>query len=213
MRILVAAAFVLMLAGCGDGSAEIAKDSVQAPDVEFSITKDESGQNKRSVEILLAERITESQLTEMAEHLYKDGPARTFMGYYIEGDSDYSYWATTHYNPELSVSILGSTIEQHEALQESSRSDEANIVGEWRASRGIESHITIYQEGDELRMSQRFQDGSELNSLLYESNVNGETRYAADYAKEMGEYYIIGEDGRLQMWSDNGNYYTAPIDD
>ncbi|WP_339885234.1 hypothetical protein [Vreelandella maris] len=215
MKLLAIAALALVLAGCGGDSPgkNESKNGSERPAIEFEITKDEVERRKRSVEVLLAERINKAQLTNVAKYLFEGGHDNTFMGYYIEGDSDYSYWATTHYNPELNVRILGSTIEQHNALQDSAADDNRDVVGEWSASRGIESHITIYTEGSEIRMSQRFQDGSDLDSLLYESVVNGETRYTADYAKDMGEYYVIGDDGRLQMWSDNGNYYTAPIDD
>jgi hypothetical protein len=91
--------------------------------------------------------------------------------------------------------------------------DADQVLGKWNTDRDFESTIVIYEDGDDLRMLESFDDGSDLDSLLYESVENGETRYAADYGRDLGEYYVIGEDGRLQMWSDNGNYYTAPIDD
>lgn len=91
--------------------------------------------------------------------------------------------------------------------------NESEVIGRWETDRDFDSTIVIYKDGDELRMNERFDDGSDLDSLLYESVENGETRYAADYGRDIGEYYVIGEDGQLQMWSDNGNYYTAPIDD
>lgn len=95
----------------------------------------------------------------------------------------------------------------------STQIDADQVLGRWNTDRDFESTIVIYEDGDELRMLESFDDGSDLDSLLYESVENGETRYAADYGRDIGEYYVIGEDGRLQMWSDNGNYYTAPIDD
>lgn len=91
--------------------------------------------------------------------------------------------------------------------------DSSQVVGTWATDRDFESTIVIYEDDGKLRMLERFEDGSELDSQLFESTVNGETRYAADYGQDIGEYYVIGGDGRLQMWSDNGNYYTAPIDD
>lgn len=119
----------------------------------------------------------------------------------------------------LCVMLVGcGADEEHEAgskqePEAATQIDADQILGKWNTDRDFESTIVIYEDGNELRMLESFDDGSDLDSLLYESVENGETRYAADYGRDIGEYYVIGEDGRLQMWSDNGNYYTAPIDD
>ncbi len=81
------------------------------PNVEFEVIKDESDQFKRSVEVLLPNRISEQQLAEVAAYLHQGGEGNTFIGYQIDGDSDYGYWATTNYTPDLSVRVIGTASE------------------------------------------------------------------------------------------------------
>ncbi len=81
------------------------------PNIPFEVTKDESDPYKRSVEVSLPERLTEQQLAEIADYLYQDREGNTFIGYQIDGDSDYGYWATTNYTPDLSVRVIGTASE------------------------------------------------------------------------------------------------------
>lgn len=81
------------------------------PDVDFEVTKDESDRYKRSVEVLLPDRISEQQLADVAAYLHQGREGNTFIGYQIDGDSDYGYWATTNYTPELSVRVIGTASE------------------------------------------------------------------------------------------------------
>lgn len=179
---------------------------------DFRVIKDEVEHLKRSVEVVLPERIDKQQLEALARHIYQDRPGNTFIGYYIEGEGDYAYWATTHYNPELDVQILGSSKAQEQSLNDTSSGLEGEVLGRWRVNRGYNSVITLIEVGGEKRLIQRFQDGSEMDNPAQERNVNGQTRLSDGIGENNGEYYVIGEDGRLQFWSNNGNYYTAPID-
>ncbi|MDW0360800.1 DUF2511 domain-containing protein [Halomonas venusta] len=81
------------------------------PDIEFSVTKDDSDQHRRRVDVLLSGRISEADLGDIAEYLVKDGATNTLIGYRIEGDSDYGYWATTNYTPDLSIRVIGTASE------------------------------------------------------------------------------------------------------
>jgi len=81
------------------------------PNIPFEVTKDESDPYKRSIEVSLPERLTEQQLAEIAAFLYQDREGSTFIGYQIDGDSDYGYWATTNYTPDLSVRVIGTASE------------------------------------------------------------------------------------------------------
>jgi hypothetical protein len=182
------------------------------PESSFQIVKDEAEQLKRSVEVVLPDRIDKQQLEALARHIYQDRPGNTFIGYYIEGEGDYAYWATAHYNPELDVQILGSSKAQEQSLNDTSSGLEGDVLGRWRVNRGYNSIITLIEAGGEKRLIQRFQDGSEMDNPAQERNVNGQTRLSDGIGENNGEYYIIGDDGRLQFWSNNGNYYTAPID-
>lgn len=95
----------LLLTGCNDSttSAETA-----ASDVSYSITKDESlGTIKRTVEVQIEAPADEEALERLA-HKIKDSRKtsyeRTFIGWRIAGQTG-PYYATTHFNPDLSVVI------------------------------------------------------------------------------------------------------------
>ena len=77
----------------------------------FIITKDEYlGSSKRTVEITLDREATEGELAAIANHMYADRKKdtdRTFIGYRLAGENNQgSYWATTHFNPDLKIEVL-----------------------------------------------------------------------------------------------------------
>lgn len=82
--------------------------SLAAPDI-FAVTKDDyMAAMKRTVEVSLSREATEQELSAIAENIFKarsKDTERTFIGYRIDGSAG-SYWATTHYNPDLKVEIL-----------------------------------------------------------------------------------------------------------
>lgn len=85
-------------------------EAVSLPDI-FTVTKDEyMATFKRTVEVSLDRKATEEELAVIAKHIHghrKKDTERTFIGYHLNTqDGDDVYWATTHYNPELRVSIL-----------------------------------------------------------------------------------------------------------
>jgi hypothetical protein len=190
-----------LLIGCSDSSSP-----------EYRITKDESMQDiKRTVEVLLPNRIDESELESLAQDIYETGFERTFIGYRIEGDDQGGvYWATTHYNPDLNVTILGSTGDEHEAVISSELEIDGDLVGSWLVNWGYEYKAAIYERQGSTYMVTKFSDGSGQTKELDVQDEHGEIRYYDESGKERGEYYQIGSDGALQFWSSNGNYYTAP---
>ncbi|MBZ9576746.1 hypothetical protein [Modicisalibacter sp. MOD 31.J] len=87
------------------------------------LSDDYLGNMKRTVEVELDDRITRDQLTQIAKAIRADqthDTERTFIGYRLaEQQGGGTYWATTHYNPDLAVQILGSTIDQQAEIEAS----------------------------------------------------------------------------------------------
>lgn len=215
MKLLVIAFIALAflyLVGDSVSSDNEEPGEMERPNIEFTVTKDESDAYKRSVEVLLNERVDEKQLEAIAEYLYEDRDGNTFIGYHLDGEGDYAYWATSHYNPDLNVRIMGSTQDEQAEMAGHGIEEQEGLIGRWNVSRGYNSVITFYEKDGQKRISQKFQDGSEMDLELYEQEVNGDIRYSDDTGKDIGEYFVIGDNGKLQFWSENGNYYTAPID-
>ncbi len=178
----------------------------------YVITKDEQMRNiKRSVEVELTERATEQELKEIAEDLYESGFKNTFNGYRLTGENQGAYWATTHFTPKLDVKIVGSTAEEHQALNNLDTQVSAkDAIGSWRANWGFEYKIIFNNKGDDLIVKSIFADGSNNEELLIVEKTSDQVRYYTESDKENNEFYIINENGNLEFWSENGNYYTAP---
>lgn len=189
---------------------------VLAPDnspagIDYKITMDETMKDiKRTVEVVLPERVDEPTLKALAETIHKAGFKRTFIGYRLKGEEDGVYWATTNYNPNLKVSILGSEKASHNSLKSSELQVDGEFIGKWLINWGYEYKAAIYKKDDQMMMKTLFSDGSGQDVELSTNEFNGQIRYYDDVGKERGEYYIVASNGDLQFWSENGNYYSAP---
>jgi hypothetical protein len=172
-----------------------------------------TGNIKRSVEIVLEEKLEEDDLRKIAEKIKRsDGRdyERTFIGYHIKQKSDSGYWATTHYNPNLQVLILGLTKAAESSLSklEPSSSDK-KVVGTWLDDSIIESKIAIYYSKDgKLIFENIYSDGSTTIEMVESKDPRGKKLEAAR-GNSFGEYYIINASNQLEFWGKNGNFYTA----
>lgn len=180
-------------------------------DIDYKITKDsEISSIKRTVEIILPERVDEKELAKIANDIYEDGFKRTFIGYRVKGNTEGAYWATTNYNPELKVNIIGLNKESYKKLISSESNIEGSIIGSWYISDGpIEYKLHIYSKNGKHNIKTIFSDGSETSEGLETLEKNGRKRYFTSNGKDIGEYYIIRKDGDLELWGSSGNYYTA----
>ncbi len=181
--------------------------------IDYKIIRDESKRDiKRTVEVLLPERVDESTLKVLAEKIYKNGFERTFIGYRIKGGENDAYWATTNYNPNLEIRLIGSKKAVHNDLIKSEIQVDGELIGKWLVNWGYEYKTAFYKKGDQLMMKTLFSVGSSKDVKLSSNEINGQIRYYDEGGKEREEYYIIASNGDLQFWSKNGNYYTAPKD-
>lgn len=175
----------------------------------YEITKDEKlGSIKRTVEIELTEKVDEMRLKEIAESVYENGFDRTFIGYRIRGETRPTYWATTHYNPKLEVRIISPSFRESEAM--TAETPEGRVLGKWLVHYGFEYVVTFVDGEGGIRIHSKFADGSSSNDRATVEMINGQRRFYTESSREHGEYFVIAESGDLEMWSANGNYYTAP---
>jgi len=84
--------------------------AIASAEVPYLITKNDVFRNiKRSVEIRIAKPMSEKELEKLAYEIRDDHRTkfeRTFIGWRIQGVPSDTYWATTHFNPDLKVRIL-----------------------------------------------------------------------------------------------------------
>ena len=209
--ILFSISFILF--GCGDESSS----GVKIPDdINYSILEDEKLYGiKRSVEVSLNKKVSREVLKEFALSIKESDSRsyqRTFIGYFIAGnDRNQGYWASSHFNPNLEVEIIGLSIEDEKALiKKAAPAPEANIIGSWLADRPyIGGKMTLFYTNGKLFLESAYSDGSLEVKEMAESRDNGGKRIYDKGDNIFGEYFIINESNELEFWSKNDHYFTA----
>ena len=100
------------------------------------IETDTLGTIKRSVDVRLNQRVSQDTLRALAL-VIRDQDSRdhdrTFITYFLpETENGSGAWATTHFDPDLEVQILGFTVAEAEALSEPQPVTEGlQLIGVW----------------------------------------------------------------------------------
>lgn len=228
LTLVVAIAALSALTACSDNAidtpnAATSESAVSEPNKPasaaisippYKIVEDEvKGNVKRTVEVELSSRMDEESLVALAEKIYELSNAkveRTFIMYRLANGGDGSAWATTHYNPDLKVNIVGATASDYERIKNTNVS-EGEVLGSWMVSRGMDSKITAYKKDGQVYIRELYNIGPLYKEdPVYESTELDEgIKLQSENDKDHNEYYIINKKGDLEFWSDNGNYYTA----
>ena len=144
-------------------------------DVTFTvIAEDRYGDTKRSLDIRLNRKVPKDVLHTIALQLKDSDPGsyeRTFIVYYLpEMQVGAGGWATTHFNPNLEVRILGLTVEEEQQLTtEPVVPINREVIGRWLDETPfMGSRITIFGEDGKLYIEQKFKDGSSSTEELIE---------------------------------------------
>lgn len=213
---LIAWVISFVIIGSGLDETESTENTAQAP--EYEVLKDEvDGRIKRTVEVELSSRTDEELLEGIAEEIYdlsKKKVERTFIGYWIAGeDNTQGYWATTHYNPDLDVKIMGLSGSDYDELVNTKAQVDGEIVGTWMINRGaLEYKAVAYKkDGDDSMylVDQHVSGSTEQAYKTTETDDGLKLVDAEGEGSDFGEYLVINNDGELEFWSENGNFYTA----
>jgi hypothetical protein len=210
-RFVALFAILFLLFGCGEESSSSSKIP---DDIEYSVIKDEKKRDiKRSIDVSLNKKVTSTVLKEIAlvlKHSDTKSYQRTFIGYFLAGEGkNQGYWATTHFNPELEVRIIGLSIEDERVLtKKATPKPERNIIGSWLDD-GVGRKMTLYYSNDNLFLESTYSDGSSGVKEMSEHSYIGGKKIEDKDGNDFGEYFVINESGRLEFWGKSGNYYTA----
>ncbi len=204
------------LATCGDPDASVpaaeagletaSQSAARSPlpgDVEFSVIEESTLPGvKRSLDVRITHRVSELELRAIAEDLKNRDPDhydRTFIVYYLPGmEPGAGGWATSHFDPELDIRILGTTVEQEERLASPSETESAqDVIGVWASDQPyMPARTTLYREGGKTFILQRYSDGSGSPAEVVES----ETRSGRRYQKPgSGDYFLLTSSGELEI--------------
>ncbi|MFH1374955.1 MAG: hypothetical protein ABII79_14320 [bacterium] len=169
---------------------------------------------KRSLEVQLNKKVSEETFRAIALELKSRDSQdydRTFITYYLPGMRvGTGAWATTHFDPDLEVRILGLTAEEETRLATEPAPANRKVIGRWLdESPYVGSRITIFREGGKLYIEQKFKDGSSLKMELLEKRSPLGRRFDKLEGSSTGDHWVIDSHGNLQMRDNDGLIETA----
>ncbi|MCV6429387.1 zinc ribbon domain-containing protein [Pseudomonas aeruginosa] len=181
----------------------------------YTVIKDEYKRDiKRTVVVQLAERVTKDQLTALAAAIKATATQKTnltFIGYrLVDGDAKGAYWATTHYTPDLEVSILGLPLADYQTLSaiDIAKSYPDN-KGAWLRDLGSMSHVMVlYQKGGKFFIDQLFANGGKNTEAYGVKKLADGSLRLEEPENSFKEYYVVKTDGTLEGWGEGGRYLT-----
>ena len=173
------------------------------------IEKSNLGSIKGSIDIRLEKKVTKDFLHNLALNLREAEPKkynRMFITYYLPGMSPGAgVWATSHFNPNLEVKILGTTIEEEKALMGEPKNSSSEIIGEWLdESPYVGAKYTFLRKNGKIIMIRKFKDGSGSKKEMIQKNQSGRLRFEEKEGNDFGEYYLIERNGNLGAYDNAG---------
>ena len=168
--------------------------------------------HKRGLEVRLNKRVSEDVLRAIALELKKRDSReydRTFIDYYLpDMELGAGAWATTHFNPDLEVRILGLSKEQEAALSEIEDSDR-DVMSGWLEDTFTQSRYLLFRENGRLFMERTFGDGSSRVMEVVEKQSPHGRRLDRVEETNTDDYWVIDESGNLQLRDSEGLVTTA----
>ena len=173
------------------------------------IEKSNMGSIKASIEIRLEQKVSKDYLQKFALKLQQKEPRqyeRMFITYYLPGMTPGSgAWATSHFNPNLEVKILGTTIEEEKALKSDSGGASGEIIGEWiDESPYVGAKYTFLRRSDKIFMIRKFKDGSGSETEMVQKKHSRRLRFEEKRGNDFGEYYLIESNGNMGIYDNDG---------
>jgi hypothetical protein len=169
---------------------------------------------KRSIEVRLTRKASAEDLRLIALELKAKDPRRydrTFITYYLPHMAvGEGAWATTHFNPDLDVKILGLTTEEADALSAAPAPQGQELIGRWLdESPLVGGRISIVRERGKLYLENVFKDGGSGRQEVTETKSPLGRRFDALEKPRSGDHWILDFSGNLQIRDNDGLIATA----
>lgn len=181
----------------------------------YSIVNDQSdstiGKNQLTVSIPL--KVNEGQLATIAEDIYKSKPEqkRFYISYLLPGmDGKNGAWATSNFDPELEIEILGSTERTDVNIDNLISSIKGDIIGKWSEKEKTNLNFVFYKKGDKPYAKVFSGSGEISDDELKTKKLSSGIKYEVKESNTTGEYYVINSDGNLDLYnSENVKFATG----
>ena len=182
----------------------------------YKIIKEDkySAIKKVKLYVRIDNEINETELKQIALKLKEKRPKfKQFWIYYLLPGNiiGNGAWATTHFNPELELKILGPTKESKEEFNK--KSVKGEILNIWKSNEAImPSRYFLVKENNEYFMKILFAknlyiDASEIIEKVYQSEKNGLKKYNSNNTHN--EYYIHEKNVSLGIYNESGKFKEA----
>lgn len=175
---------------------------------EYEIIKDNTtGSLKRSVDVRLKEKVDETELSKLAHEIKDKNPEnfqRTFILYYLPGMIvDAGAWASSHFNPELEVKILGVPKDSNAYSAKMVNEGETQI-GKWEFP-GIGGRVVvIVKSGSKYLLRKTYSDGSSNEEAVLPTKVGEDVKIVPVEKNDFGEYWLLDKEKVLNMMDAEG---------
>lgn len=224
VAIIVSCAALASVCGCGTEQVPTVQSPQQAADeglvvpVTYSIIDSYTLPDvKRSLTVRLSEKVSEDTLHSIAMELKAQDPRhyeRTFIGYYLPGmELGRTAWATTHFDPDLEIRILGVSLAQEEYFQKQAPAPHSSVIGSWLyeilGAPDMNRTYTIYREEKSLHMRTTWTDGGSGTETIAEKVHPMGRLFQTNKQAAVGEYFLLDGEGNLQLWDKEGRFATA----
>lgn len=214
---------------CGNSSQpENSQSSVGAPSAAPYTVINTSARPgiKRTIDVRLKRKELEGTLRVIANKLKSQDARkydRTFISYYLPGmEVGSGAWATTHFDPDLEVRILGPTEAEGRIvirrLAEKQLERNREVIGRWLdhdpsgrdSIHNLGGRITIFRSAGKIFFEQNFKDGGTYKTeLVWNRESPAGRRFDKVKRSRAGDHWIIGHDGNLQAHDDQGLISTS----
>lgn len=202
MRKIIFLAFILAIVSCSNMVDNQLREKYQ-------IINEESMHNiKTSITVRLQKEQTKDTLRMIANQLRNDGRTKyqkIFIFHLLpEMEKGKGAWATTHFNDNLEVEILGMTKESIKELIADSESIPGTLVGKWLSNYPYMGGVyTIFKENNQLKLKVKYQVGSGSTEDLITKNSKGKTIYKVRGCVN-DDYYLINSKNELEIHDNEG---------
>jgi hypothetical protein len=182
-------------------------------DFSYKVLEDESNERleKNQVTIEINQKINKAQITTLAESIYSSKPQkqRFFIFYLLPGMRiGAGAWAISHFNPDLKIEILGSTIEQDMERNKIALEPEAEVIGKWHEEQYTAANYIIFKKENKTFLRTIF--GKDAISEVQLKGKNTKTGTQYDYFEDQhGEYFILNSEGNLEFYNRDGKNFTT----
>ncbi len=218
MKYLITLFIACILLSCNQTSTKIGKyNKASLPsDFLYKILEDKSNDalEKNELAIEINKKISIEQIATLADELFSSKKKqRRFYIFYLLPDMKIGSgaWATSHFDPELEIQIIGATTEQENTMKKTANSVDGEIIGKWYEEQYTKSTYVLFKKENKIFLRTLFSNG-QTNDDEMVIIEKGQKKVEYKKGGYNGEYFILNADNTLGFYnSEDKNFTTAKI--